>query len=129
MTLQQLKYMIEVVNCGSINEAAKRLYITQPSLSSAVKELEAEIGVELFIRTSKGITLSVDGAEFLGYARQVVEQAGLLEQRYLNKNLPVSFAPSLPSIMPLPSMPLSISSRTAVRMNMNLLCGKPEPMK
>ncbi|AFQ42622.1 LysR family transcriptional regulator [Desulfosporosinus meridiei] len=85
MTLQQLKYMIEVVNCGSINEAAKRLYITQPSLSSAVKELEAEIGVELFIRTSKGITLSVDGAEFLGYARQVVEQAGLLEQRYLNK--------------------------------------------
>lgn len=85
MTLQQLKYMIEVVNCGSINEAAKRLYITQPSLSSAIKELEAEIGVELFIRTPRGITLSVDGAEFLGYARQVVEQTGLLEQRYLNK--------------------------------------------
>ncbi len=85
MTLQQLKYMIEVVNCGSINEAAKRLYITQPSLSSAIKELESEIGVELFIRTPKGITLSVDGAEFLGYARQVVEQTGLLEQRYLNK--------------------------------------------
>jgi len=85
MTLQQLKYMIEIVNCGSINEAAKRLYITQPSLSNAVKELEAEIGIELFIRTPKGITLSRDGAEFLGYARQVVEQAGLLEQRYLNK--------------------------------------------
>ncbi|MCB8817454.1 LysR family transcriptional regulator [Desulfosporosinus shakirovi] len=85
MTLHQLKYMIEVVNCGSIDEAAKRLYITQPSLSSAVKELEAEIGVELFICTSKGIVLSVDGAEFLGYARQVVEQAGLLEQRYFNK--------------------------------------------
>lgn len=85
MTLQQLKYMIEIVNCGSINEAAKRLYITQPSLSSAVKELEAEMGVELFTRTSKGIVLTVDGAEFLGYARQVVEQAGLLEQRYLNR--------------------------------------------
>ncbi len=85
MTLQQLKYMIEIVNCGSINEAAKRLYITQPSLSSAVKELEAEIGVELFTRTSKGIVLTVEGAEFLGYARQVVEQAGLLEQRYLNR--------------------------------------------
>jgi DNA-binding transcriptional LysR family regulator len=85
MTLQQLKYMIEIVHCGSINEAAKRLYITQPSLSSAVKELEAEIGIELFIRTPKGITLSRDGAEFLGYARQVVEQAGLLEQRYLHK--------------------------------------------
>ncbi|MBP2654552.1 MAG: transcriptional regulator [Firmicutes bacterium] len=85
MTLQQLKYMIEIVNCGSINEAAKRLYITQPSLSNAVKELETEIGIDIFIRTPRGITLSRDGAEFLGYARQVVEQAGLLEQRYLNK--------------------------------------------
>ena len=85
MTLQQLKYIIEIVNCGSINEAAKRLYITQPSLSSAVKELETEMGIELFLRTPKGITLTSDGAEFLGYARQVVEQAGLLEQRYLNK--------------------------------------------
>ncbi|HWQ80452.1 MAG TPA: LysR family transcriptional regulator [Anaerovoracaceae bacterium] len=85
MTLQQLKYMIEIVNCGSINEAAKRLYIAQPSLSSAVKELETEIGIELFIRTPKGIALTADGAEFLGYARQVVEQAELLEQRYLNR--------------------------------------------
>ncbi|WP_101697570.1 LysR family transcriptional regulator [Clostridium minihomine] len=85
MTLQQLKYIIEIVNCGSINEAAKRLYITQPSLSSAVKELETEMGIELFLRTPKGITLTSNGAEFLGYARQVVEQAGLLEQRYLNK--------------------------------------------
>lgn len=85
MTLQQLKYLIEIVNCGSINEAAKKLYITQPSLSSAVRELEHEIGFDLFFRTAKGITLTVDGAEFLGYARQVVEQAGLLEQRYLNQ--------------------------------------------
>jgi len=85
ITLQQLKYIIEIVNCGSINEAAKRLYISQPSLSSAMKELEAEMGFELFRRTSKGIALTVDGTEFLGYARQVVEQAGLLEQRYLNK--------------------------------------------
>lgn len=85
MTLQQLKYMIEVVNSGSINEAAKRLFITQPSLSNSIKELESEIGIDLFIRTPKGITLSTDGAEFLSYARQVVEQVGLLEQRYLNK--------------------------------------------
>lgn len=85
MTLQQLRYVIEAVNCGSINEAAKRLFVSQPSLSSAIKELEAEIGVEIFQRTPKGITLSVDGSEFLGYARQVVEQAELLEQRYLNK--------------------------------------------
>lgn len=85
MTLQQLKYLIEVVNCGSINEAAKRLYITQPSLSSSMKELETEVGIELLIRSSKGITLSADGAEFLGYARQIVEQVELLEQRYLDK--------------------------------------------
>ncbi len=71
MKLQLLKYIIEIVNCGSINEAAKRLYITQPSLSNAVKEIETEIGIELFIRTPKGITLSRDGVEFLGYARQI----------------------------------------------------------
>lgn len=85
ITLQQLKYVIEIVNCGSINEAAKRLFVTQPSLSSAVKELEAELGVELFLRSSKGISLTTEGVEFLGYARQVVEQASLLEQRYMNR--------------------------------------------
>ena len=85
MTLQQLKYIIEIVNCGSINEAAGRLFITQPSLSKSVKELENELGIEIFVRSNRGISLSADGAEFLGYARQVVEQSELLEQRYLNK--------------------------------------------
>lgn len=84
MKLQQLKYLIEIVMCGSINEAARRLYISQPSLSKAVKELEKEIGITIFTRTSTGITLSSDGAEFLGYARQVVEQVELLERRYFN---------------------------------------------
>ncbi|MDR1067435.1 MAG: LysR family transcriptional regulator [Clostridiales bacterium] len=86
MTFQQLKYFIEIVRRGSISKAAENLYITQPSLSNAVKDLEAEVGVKLFTRTPKGITLTTDGMEFLGYARQVVEQASLLEQRYLNKN-------------------------------------------
>lgn len=85
MTLQQLKYILTIVECGSISEAAKRLYISQPSLSTAVKELEQELGIEIFLRTAKGIVLSNDGTEFLSYARQVVEQAELLEQRYLNK--------------------------------------------
>lgn len=85
MTLQQLKYVIAVVGCHSITEAAKQLFISQPSLSTAVKELENELGFEIFNRTSKGITLSSDGTEFLSYARQVVEQAELLEQHYLNK--------------------------------------------
>jgi DNA-binding transcriptional LysR family regulator len=84
MTLQQLKYVIEVANRGSMNEAAKRLFISQPSLSNAIKDLEEEIHVTIFERTNKGISLSKEGAEFLGYARQVIEQAELLESRYLN---------------------------------------------
>ncbi|WP_054695465.1 LysR family transcriptional regulator [Syntrophomonas palmitatica] len=85
MTLQQLRYIIKIVECGSISEAAKQLFISQPSLSNAVKELENELGIEIFYRTSKGISLSADGTEFLSYARQVIEQTELLEQRYLNK--------------------------------------------
>lgn len=85
MTLQQLKYICETVRCGSISEAAQQLFITQPSLSNAIKELENELGIEIFRRSPKGITLTADGSEFLSYARQVVEQAELLERRYTNK--------------------------------------------
>jgi DNA-binding transcriptional LysR family regulator len=85
VTLQQLKYFIEAANYGSINKAAESLFIAQPSLSNAIKDLENEVGAELFTRTPKGITLTQDGVEFLGYARQVTEQASLLEQRYLSK--------------------------------------------
>ncbi|NQX60676.1 LysR family transcriptional regulator [Paenibacillus qinlingensis] len=84
MTLQQLKYVIEVANRGSINEAAKRLFISQPSLSNAIRDLEEEIQISIFDRSNKGISLSKEGVEFLSYARQVVEQAELLESRYLN---------------------------------------------
>lgn len=85
MTLQQLRYIIKIVECGSITEAAKQLFISQPSLSNAVKELEAELGIEIFYRTTKGISLSIDGTEFLSFARQIIEQTELLEQRYLGK--------------------------------------------
>ena len=85
MTLQQLKYFIEIVNSGSINKAAERLCIAQPSLSKALRDLESEMGVDLITRTPKGISLTSDGAEFLGYARQVIEQASLLEMRWMNK--------------------------------------------
>lgn len=84
MTLQQLKYVIEVANQGSINEAAKRLFISQPSLSNAIRDLEEEMQITIFERSNKGILLSKEGIEFLSYARQVVEQAELLESRYLN---------------------------------------------
>lgn len=84
MTLQQLKYVIEIASRGSMNLAAKRLFISQPSLSNAIKDLEEEIQITIFERTNKGISLSKEGVEFLGYARQVVEQAELLEARYLD---------------------------------------------
>lgn len=85
MTLQQLKYILTIVSCGSISEAAKRLYISQPSLSAAVKEIEQEFGIEIFLRSARGIALTNEGVEFLSYARQVVEQAELLERRYVDK--------------------------------------------
>ena len=71
MTLQQLKYVIEIANTGSMNEAAKKLFISQPSLSGAVKELENELGFDIFVRSNRGIVITPDGEEFLGYARQV----------------------------------------------------------
>lgn len=86
MTLQQLKYAITVADNQSMNEAAKALFISQPSLSNAIRELEREIGISIFTRSNKGITISSDGAEFLGYARQVVEQAALMEEKYLGKS-------------------------------------------
>ncbi len=85
MTLQQLKYVIEVARSRSISKAAQNLFISQPSLSNALKELEKEIGIIIFSRTNKGIVITQEGTEFLGYARQVVEQAELLENRYSNK--------------------------------------------
>ena len=87
MTLQQLKYILTTAKCGSINEAAKSLFISQPSLSNAIKELEDELAITIFQRTNKGIHLSEEGIEFLSYAKQVYEQVELLESRYHNKKL------------------------------------------
>ena len=84
MTLQQLKYVIEVARSRSISKAAQNLFISQPSLSNALKEVEKEMGITIFSRTNKGIMITPEGSEFLGYARQVVEQAELLENRYSN---------------------------------------------
>ena len=83
MTLQQLKYVIEVADRGSITEAAKSLFIAQPSLSAAIHELEEEIGITLFLRSNRGVLITPEGTEFLGYARQVVQQAALIEDKYI----------------------------------------------
>lgn len=85
MTLQQLKYVIAVADKGSITEAAKSLFIAQPSLSAAVRDLEEEIGTDIFARNSRGILITPEGAEFLGYARQVVQQAALIEDKYITR--------------------------------------------
>lgn len=86
MTLQQLKYIIVVASKGSISEAAKELFVAQPSLTSAVKELETELGITIFHRTNKGVSLTPEGEEFLGYARQVIEQTNLIEEKYTGKS-------------------------------------------
>ncbi len=86
MTLQQLRYLIEVAQSGSFNAAAHELYVSQSTLSMAIKDLEAELGITVFRRSNRGLTLTADGTELLGYARQVVEQADLLSERYAHKD-------------------------------------------
>lgn len=83
MTIQQLRYILTVAKTGSITEAARQLFISQPSLSNAIKEIEKETGIAIFLRSRTGITLTKDGLEFLGYARQVIQQMELLEDRYV----------------------------------------------
>lgn len=85
MTLQQLRQVLTVADAGSMNEAAKRLFITQPSLSAAIKELEKEIGIEIFLRSNRGIVVTAEGDEFLGYARQITEQYQLMEDKYVSR--------------------------------------------
>lgn len=85
MTLTQLRYAITVAQSHSMNEAARRLFISQPSLSSSIKELETEIGIDLFRRTNRGVSVTPEGEEFIGYARQVVEQYQLIESKYVEK--------------------------------------------
>ena len=87
MTLQQLKYALTIADCGSMNEAAKQLFISQPSLSETMKELETEIGLDIFLRSNRGIVITPEGEEFLGYARQVTEQ-------YIDKKVKEKFSVS-----------------------------------
>ncbi len=85
MTLTQCKYAVTVAEAGSMNEAARLLFISQPSLSAAIRELEDETGTELFLRTNRGIALTPEGEEFIGYARMLLEQYQLMESKYIAK--------------------------------------------
>lgn len=84
MTIQQLRYIVSVVENGTITEAAKKLYISQPSLSNAIKDIEEEVGITIFIRSRAGIVVTPEGMEFVGYARQVLHQMALLEDKYIS---------------------------------------------
>ena len=109
MTLQQLKYMITAAEAGSITEAAKELFISQPSLSGAVKEVEKEAGISIFTRCRAGIALTKEGMEFLGYARQVVQQMNCLNQNTFpisRRNSGFAYQRSITPLLPTPLLSL-----------------------
>jgi len=85
VTLQQLRYAIAIADCNSMNKAAQSLFVSQPSLSASIRELENEIGITIYKRTNRGITITPEGEEFLGYARQVTEQYELINNKYVEK--------------------------------------------
>ncbi|MGN1141250.1 MAG: LysR family transcriptional regulator [Oliverpabstia sp.] len=88
-----MKYIIEISNCGSLSQAAKKLFISQSTLSTAVKEVEQKLGITLFHRTNRGVTLTADGEDFVRYAKDIVERTRYLEQRYTaRKTLPTHFS-------------------------------------
>ena len=95
MTLQQLQQVITIAESKSMNEAAKKLFVSQPNLSSVVRELEEETGITLFIRSNRGIVMTPEGEEFIGYAKQVVEQYRLLENRYIHNEAKKKFSVSM----------------------------------
>lgn len=82
MTLDQLRYIIVTADTGNITEAARKLFISQPSLSNAIHALEKEMHVSIFVRSSRGVTPTPEGETLLGYARQVMAQIALMEEEY-----------------------------------------------
>ena len=95
MTIQQLNYAITISEAGSINEASEVLYVSQPSLTESVKELEKELGITIFLRSGRGVSLTSEGADFILYARQVVNDYNELSERFGNsKNIKKKFGVS-----------------------------------
>ena len=84
MTLQQLKYLVTVAECKNITEAAEKLFISQPSLSAAIHNLENEMGVTAFVRSNKGVSVTREGEELLSFARNLLEQADIMKDRFCN---------------------------------------------
>ena len=95
MTIQQLNYAIAISEQGSFNKASEVLYVAQPSLTEAIKELEKELGITIFHRSGKGASLTADGAEFISYARELIHQHRVILEKYCeNGNVKKKFAVS-----------------------------------
>ncbi len=82
MTLQQVLYALTIQECGSMNKAAEKLYIVQPTLTSAIQELENEVGITIFMRTNKGVIVTPEGSEFLDDIRGFYRQYDIVMQKY-----------------------------------------------
>ena len=80
MTLQQLTYLVTVADCGNITEAAEKLFVSQPSLSTAISNLEKEMGIKAFVRSNKGVVATREGEELLSFARMLLEQADHMKE-------------------------------------------------
>lgn len=82
MTLLQIRYILSIVSAGSMNKAAEKLYVSQPTLTSAIKEAEKELGFPLFKRSNQGVALTNEGEEFMAYARQIWQSYDLMEKHF-----------------------------------------------
>ena len=91
MTLQQLTYIKMTAECGNITEAAEKLFISQPSLSAAIHNLEKEMGVTIFVRSKKGVVLTREGEELLSYAGMLLEQVDISADAQVFCFLPALF--------------------------------------
>ena len=85
MTLQQLKYADAVAECGSLSEAARQMFVTQPTLTESLRALEEELRVAIFTRSSRGVSLTREGEEFLASARQILDDAARIQEKYTGK--------------------------------------------
>lgn len=95
MTLTQLQYVVAIADSKSMNKAASDLFVSQPALSGAIKELEEELSIQLFTRTNKGIVVTIEGEEFLSYARQMIELQTMIEDRFSYKENKKKFSVSM----------------------------------
>ena len=120
ISLQQLRYIIEVAECGSINAASQQLYVSQPTLSTTIKDTEQELGISIFNRTNRGITLTNQGTEFIGCSRRVIPTRTVPPR--------VGFV-FLPSITPSASMHLSIWLRSATKRSITFPCVRRAQLK